>query len=120
MVEPMAKHTAPLAGKYSQMMIAGAAIAAVAHNFRAWRPAFWGNVQKTVEMHHVKRLIVIDHHDCGAAKLAFGENRIAAPEEETQTHREVFAQFRIELRRRHPDLAVEALLMALDGSVETL
>jgi carbonic anhydrase len=120
LVEPMHQHMTKLAGKYSQMMIAGAAIAAAAHHFETWHPAFWGNIQKTIDMHHIKRLIVIDHRDCGAAKLAFGEAAIATPDKETELHRQIFAQFRTDLRRRHPELAVEALLMALDGTVKIL
>ena len=55
------------AGKYSQFVIAGAAIAVVAPKFASWRPAFWDNLATSVELHHLKRVIAIDHRDCGAA-----------------------------------------------------
>ena len=31
-------------------------------------------------MHHIKRIIAIDHRDCGAAKLAYGDASIATPQ----------------------------------------
>jgi hypothetical protein len=39
---------------------------------------------------------------------------------ETETHRAALMEFRKQMSGRHPKLAVEAGLMALDGSVEML
>ena len=68
-------------------------------------------------MHHTKRIIAIDHRDCGAAKLAYGDASIATPQHETETHRRALAEFRSRVAHRHPELAVEAGVMALDGSM---
>jgi len=109
-----------LAGQYSQFVIAGAAIAVVAPKFKAWRPAFWDNLATTVQLHHIKRLIAIDHRDCGAAQIAYGAASIATPEIETQTHKKALAEFRAAVAKRHPGLVVETGLMALDGSLQPL
>jgi carbonic anhydrase len=120
MVTPVYKYMdgQGLAGKYSQFCIAGAAIAVVADKFKAWRPAFWDNAATTVQLHHIKRIIVIDHRDCGAAKIAYGEKSIATPEAETKTHKKALAEFREAVAKRHPKLTVVTALMALDGSIE--
>ncbi|MGH7047442.1 MAG: hypothetical protein ACREE2_13760 [Stellaceae bacterium] len=107
-----------LAGKYSQFVIAGAAIAVVAPKFAAWRPAFWDNLATSVELHHLKSIIAIDHRDCGAARIAYGADSIANPQIETKTHREVLAEFRAAVAQHHPQLTVETGLMALDGSIQ--
>jgi len=107
-----------LAGQYSQFVIAGAAIAVVAPKFEAWRPAFWDNLAATVQLHHIKRLIAIDHRDCGAAQIAYGAASIANPQIEAETHRKVFEELRGELGKRQPNLTVETGLMALDGSIK--
>ena len=107
-----------LGGKYSQFVIAGAAIAVVAPKFEAWRTAFWDNIATSVELHHLKGVIAIDHRDCGAARIAYGEDSIANPQIETKTHREVLAEFRAAVAQHHPQLTVETGLMALDGSIE--
>jgi carbonic anhydrase len=122
MVAPVYKYMDQrgLTGQYSQFVIAGAAIAVVAPKFAAWRPAFWDNLATTVQLHHIKRLIAIDHRDCGAAQIAYGAPSIADPQTETETHRKVLAGFRKEVGKRHPKLTIETGLMALDGSIQTL
>lgn len=107
-----------LGGKYSQFVIAGAAIAVVAPKFTAWRPAFWDNLATSVELHHLTRVIAIDHRHCGAARIAYGADSIANLQIETTTHREVLAEFRRAVAEHHPQLAVETGLMALDGSLQ--
>jgi|SRR5215469_16653596 len=120
MVTPVYKYMEGrgLEGKYSQFVIAGAAIAVVAPKFAAWRTAFWDNLATSVELHRLKGVIAIDHRDCGAAKIAYGEDSIATPEIETKTHREVLAEFRRAVAEHHPQLTIVTGLMALDGSIE--
>jgi len=122
MVAPVYKYMDQrgLSGQYSQFVIAGAAIAVVAPKFAASRPAFWDNLATTVQLHHIKRLIAIDHRDCGAAQIAYGASSIADPQTETETHRKVLAGFRKEVSKRHPKLTIETGLMALDGSIGML
>jgi carbonic anhydrase len=120
MVTPVYKYMdqRSLTGQYSQFVIAGAAIAVVAPKFEAWRPAFWDNLATTVQLHHIKRLIAIDHRDCGAAQIAYGASSIADPQSETETHRKALAEFRNEVGKRQPKLTIETGLMALDGSLQ--
>jgi carbonic anhydrase len=120
MVTPVYKYMdgQGLAGKYSQFCIAGAAIAVVADKFKAWRPAFWDNAATTVQLHHINRIIAIDHRDCGAAKIAYGEKSVATPQAETATHKKALAEFREAVAKRHPTLTLVTGLMALDGSIE--
>ena len=122
MVAPVYKYMDQrgLTGQYSQFVIAGAAIAVVAPKFEAWRPAFWDNLAATIQLHHIKRLIAIDHRDCGAAQIAYGEASIADPQIETETHRKVLDELRKEVGRRQPKLTIETGLMALDGSIQML
>jgi len=107
-------------GQYSQFVIAGAAIGVVAPAFKDWQKAFWDNLAASMQLHHIKKVIAIDHRDCGAAKIAYGEAAVATPKAETDTHRQALAGFRKELGERQPQLAVETGLMGLDGKVEML
>jgi len=107
-----------LDGKYSQFTIAGAAIAAEANAFAAWHQAFWDNLATSIELHKIKRVIAIDHRDCGAARIVYGAESIANSSAETDTHKRVLAAFRQDVQRRHPGFGVETGLMALDGSIE--
>ena len=109
-----------LAGKYSQFTVAGAAIGAVAPAFADWHKAFWDNLSASIELHRIKAVIAIDHRDCGAAKIAYGADRVKDRQAETETHRAALTEFRREVIRRQPQLAFETWLMDLDGSIEQL
>jgi carbonic anhydrase len=109
-----------LPGKYSQFVIAGAAIGVVAPKFSDWHKAFWDNLAATIELHGISRVIALDHRDCGAASIAYGDASIATPQAETDTHRSVFVEFRRQMSERQPKLAVKTGLMGLDGTVELL
>lgn len=107
-----------LLGKYSQFSMAGASIGIVAPNFAAWRPAFWENLAASVQLHHIPKVIVVNHRDCGAARIAFGAAQVTDRASETATHKAALADFRTQVVARHPDMKVETSLMALDGTVE--
>lgn len=119
MQEPVHDHLKKggLIGQFSQFTIAGAAIGVVAPKFAAWHNTFWDNLAISAELHHIKRIIAIDHRDCGAARLAYGDASVTTPQRETETHGKALAEFRREALHRHPKLTVEAGLMALDGSM---
>src|SRR5439155_13937362 len=120
--EPVSKYTAQrgLTGQFSQFVIAGAAIGVVAEPFKDWHKAFWDNLATSLELHNIKKVIAIDHRDCGAAKIAYGDAKVANPEVETETHRAALGQFRKQVGKRHHQLGVETGLMALDGKMEML
>lgn len=109
-----------LLGQYSQFIFAGAAIGAVAPKFADWHKTFWDNLAITVDLHKIKRLIAVDHRDCGAAKVAYGDDCCTTPAKEDATHKIALAEFRKQadawgLAHKWP-LKVETYLMALDGN----
>jgi carbonic anhydrase len=118
--EPVRKYTARkhLTGKYSQFVIAGAAIGVVAEPFKDWHKAFWDNLGTSIQLHNIKKVIAIDHRDCGAAKIAYGAEKVANPKIETETHREAMAEFRKQVKERFPKLGVDTGLMAINGRIE--
>lgn len=107
-----------LKDQFSQFAIAGSAVGVVAPAFAAWHTAFWDNLGASIQLHKIKRVVVVNHRDCGAAAIAYGAESIATPAAETSLHQTVFATFKAELAKRQPALLVSGGLMALDGSVE--
>ncbi|MDB5377303.1 MAG: conserved hypothetical secreted protein [Rubritepida sp.] len=110
--------TRGLTGKFSQFAIAGGPLGVVAPAFAAWHTAFWENLDASIHLHKITRVIAVSHRDCGAAEIAYGAAAIATPEAETALHRRVYAEFKTELAQRQPAIRVEGGLMALDGSME--
>ena len=122
MQEPVWKHlhSRDLTGWYSQFTIAGAAIGVVAPKFEGWHRAFWENLEASIALHQISKIIVVNHRDCGAAKLAYEDVDWGDRDEETRKHREALAEFRSELSRRFPKLGIEAILMDINGEYEAI
>ena len=62
-----------LIGKYSSFTIAGAAIGVTHINFKNWQKTFIENLSTSIDFHKINKLIVINHKDCGAAKIVNGK-----------------------------------------------
>jgi carbonic anhydrase len=107
-----------LTNEYDQVSLAGAALAAVSPTFPSSNAAFWDHVAIAKQLHHVKQVIVMDHRDCGAYKVAFGKKFASARDAETAQHRQVMAELKAKLGERHPDLGSSFYLMSLDGKAE--
>ena len=107
-----------LEDNYSHFVMAGGPIGAVHSKFAAWHATYWDNLDITVSLHHIKRVIGISHRDCGAAKLAFGPEAVAVKEKETEAHAESLAMFRQQVNKRHPKLSVITGIMDTSGRVD--
>jgi carbonic anhydrase len=107
-----------MVGKYSQFTFAGASIGVVAPAFKTWAPAFWDNLAASIQLHHIPKVIAMNHRDCGAAKIAYGAEKVANRESETATHKAALMEFKKQVAEKQPKLRVELGLMAVDGKVE--
>ncbi|AWU97130.1 carbonic anhydrase [Azospirillum ramasamyi] len=106
--------------KYDHVILAGASLGALTDKKPAWGEAFWDHVAVAKELHHIKRLIVMDHRDCGAYRVFLGVDVASDPAKEAEVHGQYLVKLKDMVKERHPDLEVELLLMGLDGKVETL
>lgn len=107
-----------LTNDYDQVSLAGASLAAVSPRFASSNAAFCDHVGIAKQLHHIRKLIVVDHRDCGAYKVAFGKDYKADAAGELAQHKAVMAQVKTRLAKEHPDLTAEFFLMALDGKAE--
>jgi hypothetical protein len=105
---------------YSQFNIAGGPIGVVAPKFADWHKTFWDNLNISVGLHEVKRVVAITHRDCGAAVVAYGDRIKTDKAFETAMHTEALHMFRTELRKRQPQLIAELGIMDLNGAVEVV
>lgn len=106
--------------RYSEMRIAGAALAAVDDKHPAWGQALWENLAASRAMHGVRKVTFVNHRDCGAMNQWAGRRLSDDPAEELRVHAEVLNRAAEEVRRRHPDLLIEIKLMDLDGGMRVL
>jgi hypothetical protein len=109
-----------MAGKYDQFILAGAALGAENRKFPDWGRTFWDHVQVAIDLHQIRRIVVMDHRDCGFYKDIHGKDLAADPQQEFEIHAAQMHRLKADIGRRYPKLEVQLLLMALDGKVETV
>jgi carbonic anhydrase len=107
-----------LTNDYDEVALAGASLAAVSAKFPSSNAAFWDHVAIAKQLHAIKKVIVVDHRDCGAYKVAFGKDYKGEGAAELAQHKNVMTEVKARLRKLHPDLASEFYLMSLDGKTE--
>jgi carbonic anhydrase len=112
--------TRGLTGKYDHIILAGAALGALTEKFPAWNQTFLDHVSVAIDLHKIQKVMVLDHRDCGAYKVILGQDFAKDPAKETAIHAEQLKQLRKMIQAKYPTLAVELLLMALNGKVEVI
>ena len=106
-----------LNGKYSSFTIAGAALGVTANKFKKWHKVFWDNIDISIKLHKIKKLIVINHRDCGAAKIINGKKEFSKINE-TKVHKNSFKKIKKIFKKKYPNLIIETLLISLNQKVE--
>ena len=106
-----------LNGKYSSFTIAGAAIGVTHLNFKNWQQTFIENLSTSINLHKINKLIVINHKDCGAAKLV-NKKKLFNNSIENKIHKISFKRLKKILSRKFPKLDCEFYLMSLNNSIQ--
>ena len=106
-----------LKGKYSSFTIAGSAIGVTAPKFKKWHKTFWDNLETSIKLHKIKKLIVINHRDCGAAKIINGKKKFDNFNE-TKIHKNSFIKIKKRFKNKYPNLKIETNLVSLNKYIE--
>ena len=101
-----------LSGKYSLFTIAGSAIGVTNKKFKKWHKTFWDNLEISIKLHKISRLIVINHEDCGAAKIANNKKKFSTLIER-KIHNESFKIIKKIITKRYPYLKVSCTTLSL-------
>ena len=106
-----------LTGKYSAFTIAGAAVGVTHNQFKKWHKTFYDNLETSIQLHKIEKLIVINHKDCGAAKIA-NQKKEFNTFEEMKIHLESFIKIKKTIKKKFPNLKIEFYLMSLDKKIK--
>ena len=106
-----------LMGKYSAFTIAGSALGVTANRFKKWHKVFWDNFETSIKLHNIKKLIVINHRDCGAAKIINGKKEFSTINE-TKVHKTSFQKLKKIFKKRYPRLKLELKLVSLNKKIQ--
>ena len=105
-----------LTGKYSAFTIAGAAVGVTHNKFKKWHNTFYDNLGTSIQLHKIEKLIVINHKDCGAAKIVNGKKEFNLLNEK-KIHQESFLKIKKKIKKKFPKLKVELNLISLDSKI---
>ena len=103
-----------LTGKYSSFTIAGAGIGVTHKKFKKWHSTFVDNLSTSIKLHKINKLIVINHRDCGAAKIVNGKKKFNSIIE-NKIHKASFKKIKKILRKKFPTLKVNFKILSLNN-----
>ena len=101
-----------LIGKYSSFTIAGAGIGVTHKKFKKWHTTFWDNLNTSIKLHKINKLIVINHKDCAAAKIANGKKKFNSLIE-NRIHKKSFEAINKVINTKYPKLKVKFKTLSL-------
>ena len=107
-----------ISGKYSSFTVAGSAIGVTANKFKRWHKTFWDNFDTSIKLHNIKKLIVINHQDCGAARIINGKKEFSKINE-NKVHKNSFRKIKKIFKKKYPKLRIEFKIISLNSKVET-
>ena len=87
-----------LTGKFSAFTIAGGSIGVTNNKFKKWHSTFWENLETSINLHKINKLIVINHEDCGAAKIVHN-NKNFNSSIENSIHKKSFSKLKKTLKK---------------------
>ena len=87
-----------LIGKYSAFTIAGAAVGVTHNKFKQWHKTFYDNLGTSIQLHKIEKLIVINHKDCGAVKIANGKKEFTSANEK-KIHKKSFLKIKKNIKK---------------------
>lgn len=106
--------------KYDHIVLGGASLGGVTEKYPAWNQTFWDHLRLAIDMHGIRKVMVIDHRDCGAYRAITGEDLAQDPGREKLVHVWHMRLLARQIRERYPGLEIELLLMDLHGAVERI
>ena len=106
-----------LNGKYSAFTIAGSAIGVTHNKFKKWHSVFIENLSTSIKLHKIEKLIVINHTDCGAAKIANGNKKFDSLIEEN-IHKSSFIDIKRKIKKKFPKIKIDLNLISLNNKIK--
>jgi carbonic anhydrase len=109
-----------LGNQYDWTALAGASLALAGFPSGADNQAFWDQLEFSYKNHHIKKVIILDHQDCGAYATKFDPDLSKDPERELEVHKKYLNQAFWSIRERYPDLNIELYFIEPNAKVTSI
>ncbi|GET37263.1 carbonic anhydrase [Microseira wollei] len=107
-----------LTNKYDFTALAGASLALSGIPHQADAQAFWDQLDLSYRLHHIRKVIILDHEDCSAYADKIDPNLSQDPVKERQVHAEYLSRAYWAIREVYPDLNIELYFVYLNADVK--
>ena len=116
--KPVHKHLKDkkLTGKFSAFTIAGGSIGVTNNKFKKWHSTFWENLETSINLHKINKLIVLNHNDCGAAKIV-NNNKNFNSRIENAIHKKSFNKLKKTLKKKFPKIKVSFKILSFKNAL---
>ena len=101
-----------LTGKYSLFSIAGSTLGITSKKLHEWEKVFWKNFSISSNIHGIKKLIAINHYDCGLAKM-LNTQKLFNKKIEKKIHNKSFKLLKQRLAKKYPKFKLETKIISV-------
>jgi len=101
-----------LIGKYSLFSIAGSTLGITSKNLKDWDKVFWKNFLISSRIHGIKKLIAINHYDCGLAKM-LNKKKLFNRKIEKKIHDNSFKLLKKKFFKQYPKFKLEMKIISV-------
>ena len=101
-----------LIGKYSLFSIAGSTLGITSKNLKNWEKVFWKNFSISSKIHGIKKLIAINHYDCGFAKM-INKKKSFNNKIEKKIHDKSFKSLKKSFSKKYPKFKLETKIISV-------
>src|SRR5215475_13678731 len=60
-----------LYANYDHVILAGASLGVTNTHYRHWGRTFWDHLDLAIRLHSIRRVIMLDHRECGSYRVIF-------------------------------------------------
>jgi hypothetical protein len=109
-----------LSNHYDLVTLAGASLALSGLPHQADAEAFWDQLDYAYRLHHIQKVILLDHQNCFAYADKIDPNISQNLEQEVQIHTQYLSRAYWAIRDRYPDLNIELYFVMLNADVKSV
>lgn len=106
--------------EFDWLSLAGASLALADFPSHADTEVFWEQLELSSNLHHIEKVIILDHQDCGAYASKIDAKLSKNSEKELQIHHQYLSKAQEAIKNKYSHLDVELYFVSLDGNVKNM
>lgn len=109
-----------LTNQFDFTALAGSSLALTGLPHPADAQAFWDQLELSYRLHHIQKVIIIDHQDCSVYADKIDPNLSQNPTLEQETHTQYLSKAYWAIRDRYPNLNIELYYLTSEAKVNSI